>query len=314
MYVTLKQLAKRLNRSERTIYLWMEKGIISSVNTDISYAGPPVFNEKDVKQLEEQMMGQLTIYAAAKFLKVPYHFLQSWITEQGTELNVKQEGKRPTYYLKRSWLEQNKYRILEDYQFQRGLSFPTENLGERMELYNSEINLHLFEKIIYHGQEGIVWSLDPFQIKIDNRVIEIQGESVHAVPRQFEEMCGKVVRHKGEIILKVPMSLQAQHPTYSLLGQWITLDLKNIEVYRDEQTFQIVLHNGIYEKWGAYFSDIQPFLYEGDIFVEEDNLIVGNIEKRISVPVSYRTLQKIEKEAKEQGISTSRWISNYLEE
>jgi len=266
--IKLEEAASRLNKSRRTIYDYVEKGILKPV-AERPMSGGLVFYEEDIAELERLFNQRLTINAAAKQLNVPFPFLKNWLEDKGIEYEMEAAGTKTRFFIDQDRLKQYAELIKADYEKIKGKKRKPAGLGRELSLYKN--GLRLFDHIsLGAGSHGTIIDLDPFTVLTEN------GDKI--LPEKWDISSAPCK--------DLPYSAYKGHSTFvfrnvqandkkeiRVLGKLVYhFGTKNIRVFEENGVYTAICRNGKVSLKDISLEEIEPFLIEGDVWVDGEFL------------------------------------------
>ncbi|WP_236712760.1 helix-turn-helix domain-containing protein [Peribacillus muralis] len=118
--------------------------------------------------------------------------------------------------------------------------------------------------------------------------------------------------YKGYVELEIPKDAVVLYPFLDYLYE--TWGMENIRLREQDYTVVLFIRAGERPLTTKSFiaEDILPFLIQGDIYIEEDQLILRSAYRKTSLELPIELLERITELAVQEGISMSKWIEQKL--
>ncbi|MFD9628332.1 helix-turn-helix domain-containing protein [Peribacillus muralis] len=120
------------------------------------------------------------------------------------------------------------------------------------------------------------------------------------------------LEYKGYVELQIPKDTVVFYPFVDYLYE--TWGMENIRLREQDHTILLFIRAGerpLTTK-GFFAVDILPFLIKGDIYIEEDQLILRSAYRKTSLELPIELLESMTKLAEQEGISMSKWVEQKL--
>jgi hypothetical protein len=280
---------ERLHISQRTLYNWVKKGILQpDIN---SHEDGLRFNEAHIAAIELERDTYVTLREAAQLIGVPYPYFLKWVELNQVHLKPNALSNRASNVIERKLVQELTSHVQEQY---LSVKKPTTPKGKRLSIYDN--GLRLFDLQNVQSKDIVVLNVNPPLFLVEDGELR-SGGGMHWVSEPPILVPYKA--SKGSTYLRFPK--QFDRTRYDLLNRLVVeCGLKNIQVFEQEQSYEVICRNGIHMP----LSDlpiIQSHIVHGELYEYEGQIIIGDAIKRIAVPVYHSWLPQLEKQAKEKG-------------
>jgi predicted DNA-binding transcriptional regulator AlpA len=306
--IKLEEVATRLGVTKRTIYDWVNKGILQPANEKSFVGASIVFNEKDVEKLKELLTKNISLHAAAIRVGVPYLFLKNWVREHGGDIKEEVKGKSTKYFLEVTYINEHQSEILEAYHISKGTKREKKDLGRELMLYAN--GYRLFDKIDQDGQSMLVMNTNPVELRTSlNTFNSSQRLNFTSSPCLNLPYSG----YRGQCVCVMPKDESIDSPIYSALESLVyQFGTKNIRVFEGESSYTVLLRNGRIPNIGPVKEVLLQYVKEGEVYEDGETIVLGEYD-RVSVPVHLSWLKRLNDTAEARNVSISQWISMQIE-
>jgi len=308
-FVRLEEVVKRCGVNRRSIYDWVKRGVLVPAERSRVLPGM-VFKKEDVEKLEVWINKHISVHAAAKKIGVPYLFFTKWL-----DLNkiILQEGiidNKTKYVLLVEWLEKNQKEIVEAYNQSAGKK--RKKLGN-YELQIEHEGLRLFGRFHWRGEMATIINVKPLMVRDRHGLIEVNARDIESLHPSLEVA---YAGNRGTLVCRVPKSsLEDELVCEGLDNIVYYLGVKNVRVYEEESEYIVSCRFGILPLVPSILHVLDSFVADGgEYFVEGEDLIIGDVEKRLNIGIPYSCLKDLKKVASAQNISVQVLISRIVEE
>jgi DNA-binding transcriptional MerR regulator len=279
---------ERLHISQRTLYNWVKKGILQpDIN---SHQDGLRFTESHIAAIEQKRTNYVTLPEAAQLIGVPYPYFLKWVQLNQVQLMPNPFSERASNVIERKLVLELTSQVQEQYQNVKKQTTPK---GNRLSIYDN--GLRLFDLQNVQNKDIVVVDVNPPLFLFEDG--ELRKGGIHWVSEPPISVPYKA--SKGSTYFSFPK--QFNRTRYDLLNRLVVqCGLKNIQVFEQEQSYEVICRNGIHMP----LSDlpmIQSHLVHGEIYEYEGQIIIGDAIKRIAVPVYQSWLPQLEKQAKQRG-------------
>ncbi|WP_240420269.1 hypothetical protein [Paenibacillus periandrae] len=305
-YLSQKEMAQKFKKSSNTIRLWVEKGMLNSVNPDTHRSdGGYRFTEEEYERLN-QLFGSDSLFQseAAEIIGISKQYL-------GLLAKADPPG-IPSQWIPYGKQQRRIFRRADCIALKMALSkrehtqFTREG-GRELELYKN--NLRLFDSFTFEDKKVVVVSVNPIQLLTENYII-MEPNGYLPISKPCLDL--PYERRIGTIIFSFPKPLDVFSKINDVLSQMVRcLGTKNIRIFEKEETYFVRCRKGKFEGNNEDLILLNKFILEGHL-----SLIGGNIEldgEVISKRTNYnkKLYKQIETYASDKKLTFDQAI-NYL--
>ncbi|MGI2295543.1 helix-turn-helix domain-containing protein [Paenibacillus sp. GXUN7292] len=299
--VSVPEMMGQCDISRRTVYDWINKGIVRSLKTPSGL----MIHREDV----EYLSSFLSVRSVAKKIDVPYVFLLNLVRENNALVETNLSFMQGKYYVSRVWVNEHRELILESYEKSKGSSNRRKNFGRRMQLYQNK--LRLFDELSYEGNTVRLLSVEPpLKYMGSKGDIGCIGDP-HYMGHSKECANTPYMGYGGSVVFRFSYGdLRDQIQALDSLVYW--LGEKNVQVYEDQTCFNVICRYSLIPFHEGIYKPLIDNVIEGDVWEDnKGNIVIGDYEMRLKLPIKYRQLLDLEQKLEDKNIN--KWFADCVE-
>lgn len=307
MYLSVKELADFLDKTERQILYMVNQGVANPINSDTYRSdGGFRFTQEEADRLKSMYKNdKLTLSEAAEFIGITPQYLNQLAIEKKISSQLIKIGKLH----KRLFEPKDCIELKEELDEKKG----TRRTKYGIKLATYVNGVRLFEVIRHNGQKARVVRTSPVHLLMENGEILVVKEPQHQSAKWPQKF---YVRKKGFVDFKIPIPRSLEHQTYDTLYKMIEeLGEKNIQIYETKSgDYYVKCRQGDFSGDADDFELLNMNLKTGKVHYEDKIIYLKTnyISKTINIPD--HLFSKLKVSAKGEGISLEEKIIRTLEE
>jgi hypothetical protein len=286
-YLSQREIADHFKKSERTIGLWVKKGMINPVNPDTQRSdGGYRFALEEFERVNKLFSSDILFRSkAAKLIGITPEYLGMLAKANPPQIpcQIIDYGDQKRIVFRKA----DCIAIIDVMKKRDHTPYIREN-GRELACYDN--GLRLFDSFNLKGQKVVVVSVDPVRLLTENHYIIEPKDYLHQSKPCLDL---PYVRRKGFIMFGFPKS-DVDSPIYELLSHMIvSFGTKNIRVFETESNYQVRCRLGkmkgkeddlrlleTYKQEGYLSLNGEYIDFDGEVVTRSTNYI-KNVHERI---------------------------------
>ncbi len=297
MYLTLEEVAKKLNKTRQQIQYLIKTNVAQPVNKDTYRRDRGYrFSIEEVNRLIERFSHNgLSLKEAARIVGVSPQYLNKLAKENVIKSRMITFGQRPERYFTLEDCEALKNKLQQNICSKRNKEY-----GIKLPLYQQGIRL--FQPINIEGKKGRVINTSPLTILLGKEILEgIQPGTI----KDRDWIKKPYITKKGFTEFRIPIPQTSEHQVYEMFYTMIEqLGEKNIQFYETQDgDYHIRCRKGKLILSNSQFDLLNRFIVKGKLHKEGNLVKIQTDYEQIYIELPSGLFHQIKSTAKDSTIS-----------
>ncbi|RED75970.1 helix-turn-helix protein [Cohnella phaseoli] len=300
-----EEVARLCDVTVRTVYDWNKKGLVVGFQEGKNLR----FRKSDFHFYETS----ISLRKAAIEIDVPLKFLIQWVEKKKKLLSAPFASNTKKYFVDKMWLSQSKDQILEEYRSKQKKTNEKDRTGKKLSLFKD--SLRLFDSVDIDGSKYRITNLDLLEV-IDalgqrKTLANLEWQSAECLNRPY-------IGYEGRTEFRIPKSNDIYSVEFFVLERLVYYcGIHNVIIYENSNYYLVVCRNCIIPYNEALYAALSQYVIDGYVWVDGiGNIVLGEYEIRLTVPLKYSSMLEIENILKSNldDSSIPKWIGKKIDE